>query len=98
MEDGIWFGPDPNYDYRGYLCGSRMTLENGCRNMMTHTGYGLYHSIRMATINPARMLGIDDEVGSLEAGKKANLIIIDDTVRVKKVILQGDLMVNSGRL
>lgn len=98
MEDGIWFGPDLNYDYRGYLCGSRMTLENGCRNMMTHTGYGLCHSIRMATINPARMLGIDDEVGSLEAGKKANLIIIDDAVRVKKVVLQGDLMVDGGKL
>ena len=98
IEDGIWFGPDLNYDYRGYLCGSRMTLENACRNMMTHTGYGLCHSIRMATLNPARMLGIDDEVGSLEAGKKANLIIIDDAVYIQKVILQGDLMVDGGKL
>ena len=98
IEDGIWFGPDLNYDYRGYLCGSRMTLENACRNMMTHTGYGLCHSIRMATLNPARMLGIDDEVGSLEAGKRANMIIIDDAVRVQKVILQGDLRVDDGKL
>ena len=98
MEDGIWYGPDLNYDYRGYLCGSRMTLENACRNMMTHTGHGLCHAIRMATANPARMLGIDDEVGTLEAGKKANLIVIDDAVHVKKVILEGDLMVEDGKL
>ena len=98
QEDGVWFGPDLNYDYRGHLSGSRMTLENACRNMMTHTGYGLCHAIRMATLNPARLLGIDHEVGSLEAGKKANLILIDDTVCVRKVILQGDLVVEDGRL
>ena len=45
-----------------------------------------------------RMLGIDDEVGTLEAGKKANLIVIDDAVHVKKVILEGDLMVEDGKL
>lgn len=98
MAEGIWFGPDLNYDDRGYLCGSRMTLENACRNMMTHTGYGLCHSIRMATLNPARMLGIQDQVGSLEAGKKANLILIDDAVHIHKVILEGDLMVDHGKL
>lgn len=96
--DGIFYGPDLNYDYRGYLCGSRMTLENACRNMMTHTGYGLCHAIRMATINPARMLGIDGQVGSLEAGKKANLILIDDMVHVKTVILEGELAAQDGVL
>lgn len=89
-EDGIWYGPDLNYDYEGHLAGSHLTLDNACRNLMTHTGYGLCHAIRCATINPARLLGIDDEVGSLERGKKANLILIDDMVHVKQVILQGE--------
>ena len=98
IEDGIHYGPDLNYDYRGWLAGSRMTLENACRNVMKHTGYGLCHAIRMATINPARLLGIDHLVGSLEPGKKANLILIDDTVRVKEVILEGELAVEDGTL
>ena len=34
----------------------------------------------------------------MEAGKKANLIIIDDAVYIQKVILQGDLMVDGGKL
>ena len=97
-EMGIWYGPDLNYDDEGKLAGSRMTLDNGVRNMMTHTGYGLCHSIRMATLNPAKLLGIDDKVGSLKAGKKANLIIIDDMVKVKTVILEGDLAVQDGEL
>ena len=97
-ELGIWYGPDLNYDDEGKLAGSRMTLENGVRNMMTHTGYGLCHAIRMASLTPAHMLGIDDKVGSLQAGKKANLIIIDDMVHIKKVILQGDLAVEDGEV
>ena len=96
--DGVLYGPDLNYDYEGHLAGSHLTLENACRNMMSHTGYGLCHAIRMATLNPARLLGIDQEVGSLEVGKKANLILIDDTVRIKSVILEGQLAVDNGEL
>lgn len=87
--EGILYGPDLNYDYEGHLAGSHLTLDNACRNLMRHTGYGLCHAIRMASLNPARLLGLDDEIGSLEVGKKANLILIDDTVSVKTVILEG---------
>jgi N-acetylglucosamine-6-phosphate deacetylase len=38
-------------------------------------------------------LGIDDEVGSLAPGKKANLIVIDDMVHVEKVVLCGEVQV-----
>lgn len=90
--EGIAFGPDLNYDYEGHLAGSHLTLDNACRNLMRHSGYGLCHAIRMASLNPARLLGMDDEIGSLEAGKQANLILIDDEVRIKKVILEGMLV------
>ena len=96
--EGIWYGPDLNYDDEGHLAGSRMTLENGVRNMMTHTGYGLCHAIRMATLNPAKLLGIEHRVGSLKAGKTANLIIIDDMVHINKVILEGELAVENGEV
>lgn len=97
-ELGIWYGADLNYDDQGKLAGSRMTLENGVRNMMKHTGYGLCHSIRMASLNPAKLLGIDHRVGSLAAGKTANFIIIDDMVQIKKVILEGELAVENGEV
>ncbi len=97
-EGGIWYGPDLNYDDAGKLAGSLMTLDNGVRNMMTHTGYGLCHAIRMASLTPAQLLGIDYKVGSLASGKKANFIIIDDMVNIKKVILEGDLAVDDGKI
>ena len=97
-ELGIWYGPDLNYDDEGKLAGSRMTLDNAVRNIMTHTGYGLCHAIRMATLNPAKLLGIDYRVGSLKPGKTANLIVIDDMVHIKRVILQGELAVENGNV
>lgn len=95
---GIWYGADLNYDDQGKLAGSRMTLDNAVRNLMTHTGYGLCHAIRMATLNPAKLLGIEHRVGSLRPGKTANLIVIDDMVHIKKVFLQGRLAVADGKL
>ncbi len=91
-EDGVAWGPDLNYDYEGHLAGSHLTLDNACRNLMAHTGYGLCHAIRCASLNPARLLGMEDEIGSIAPGKIANLILIDDTVNVHKVILQGELV------
>ena len=96
--EGILYGPDLNYDYEGHLAGSHLTLDDACRNLMAHSGYGLCHAIRMASLNPARLLGIDDTVGSLEPGKKANLIIIDDMVHIKSVFLEGQLVAKDGKL
>ncbi len=98
IEDGVHYGPDLNYDYEGHLAGSHLTLENSCRNLMAHSGYGLCHAIRMATLNPAKMLGIDDVVGSLEEGKKANLIIVDDKMNVDTVFLDGEMVVKDLKL
>ena len=97
-EDGIAYGPDLNYDYEGHLAGSHLTLDNACKNLMTHTGYGLCHAVRCASLNPAKLLGIDDEVGSIEVGKTANLILIDDKFNVKKVMLKGDCVFNNIKL
>lgn len=87
--EGIGYGPDLNYDDMGHLAGSRLYLDNAVKNVMAHTGYGLCHAFRFASYNPACMLGIDDTVGSIEVGKRANIIIVDDAVDVKKVFLDG---------
>jgi N-acetylglucosamine-6-phosphate deacetylase len=88
--EGTASAPDLGYDSEGNLAGSKLTMDQACRNMMKHTPYGLCHVIKFATINPARMARLDNEVGSLEAGKKANLILIDDMINIKKVILNGE--------
>ena len=86
----VEYGPDVGYDSDGWLAGSKLTMDAACRNMMMHTGYGLCHVIKFATANPARMAGLFDDVGSLDAGKKANIILIDDMVNVRRVIFEGE--------
>jgi N-acetylglucosamine-6-phosphate deacetylase len=94
-EDGIKFGPDLNYDANGLLAGSHLTLDNACRNVMSYTGYGLCNVIRFASYNPAKLLGIDNLYGSIKEGKIANLILIDGAVRVKKVMLEGEIVIEN---
>ena len=43
----------------------------------------------MASRNPARMIGMDKEIGTIEPSKKANLVFMDDAFHVKKVMLDG---------
>ncbi len=87
---GIKFGADLNYDANGLLAGSHLTLDNAVRNVMSYTGYGLSHAVRFATLNPAKLLGIDKDYGSVEVGKVADLILVDDKFSVKQVYLQGE--------
>ncbi len=86
---GIKFGSDLNYDANGLLAGSHLTLDNAVRNVMSYAGYGLSHAVRFATLNPAKLLGISDKYGSVEVGKVADLILVDDKFNVKSVYLQG---------
>ena len=46
-------------------------------------------AIACATINPARSLKIDDEYGSLEKGKKANVVLLEPDLTLKCVIKDG---------
>ena len=88
--EGVAQAPDLGYDTEGHLAGSKLTMDVVCKNLMKHTAYGLCHAIKFTSINPARMLGIDNELGSIDVGKKANMIIIDDMVNIKKVIFEGE--------
>ena len=82
---------DLNFDSRGGLSGSKLTMDAACRNIMTHTNCGIAQAFLMASRNPARAIGMDDEIGTVEIGKKANLIIVDDRFHVDTVILEGEI-------
>lgn len=83
---------DLSFDSQGNVAGSRLSLDMACHNMMKHTSCGLCEVFRFAAINPAKLVGLFDEVGSIEKGKKANLLIIDSTVDVKNVIFEGEFV------
>src|SRR5690606_16113048 len=74
------------------LAGSKLTMDRAVHNMMNHAGVGLVDAFRMASLNPARLLGIDHQVGSIEAGKVANLIVADEELNIDKVMFRGSFV------
>ena len=46
-------------------------------------------AVACATINPARSLGVEEQYGSLEAGKKAHVVLLDRDLELKAVIKDG---------
>ena len=80
---------DLNFDDNGNLYGSTLTMDAACRNLLMHTNCGITQAFLMASRNPAKVIGMADEVGTIEKGKRANLVFVDDMFNVKKVMLQG---------
>ncbi len=70
------------------LAGAIITLMDGVRNVM-EWGYSLEETLTMATLTPAKNLGIDDRIGSIAPGKAADLVIVDRELNVQSVILRG---------
>ena len=82
---------DLSFDDHGGLAGSKMTMDKACRNIMKHTSCGIAEAFLMASTNPAKLIGLDDKIGSVEIGKVADLVIVDDKFNVDTVILGGEI-------
>lgn len=75
------------------LAGSISPLNRNVRNMIQRVGVSLPEAIRMASLNPAQLLGFGERKGSLEVGKDADLIVIDDDINVCAVMRKGKWMI-----
>ncbi len=73
----------------GALAGSVTPLPDCVRTVVKEMKIPLETAVACATINPAKSLGIDDEYGSIEQGKKANLVLWDEDLNLKMVIKDG---------
>ncbi|NLL22393.1 MAG: amidohydrolase family protein [Tissierellia bacterium] len=80
---------DVCFNAKGQLAGSKMTMDRACANMRRHTGASLVSVFRMASLNPARLIGIDDGTGSIEVGKRADLVLVDSNINLYGVWSKG---------
>ena len=56
--------------------GSVLDAQAGLANIVSFTGLKLPDAIKLWTINPARMLGLDGRIGTIEVGKDADFVVI----------------------
>lgn len=73
---------------RGNIAGSVITMRDAVR-MMGKLGLAETDIARMAALNPARLLGIDGDCGSIEEGKRADLVALDGEGRVRLTLVAG---------
>jgi N-acetylglucosamine-6-phosphate deacetylase len=78
----------------GTIAGSVAKLNSCVANLITHVGVPLPEAVNMASLNPARALGIDDRLGSIEPGKDASLIVIDEAINVSFAMVKGQVVFN----
>jgi len=73
------------------LAGSTLTMIEAVRRAVQLGGASLVDAVRMASLNPARQLRRDHELGSIERGKRADLVWFDREFRVRGVWMDGDV-------
>ena len=73
----------------GALAGSTLNLNLAVKNMINLFDTDLLDAINMASINPAKAIGYDKSIGSIEVGKIADLLLIDESVNIKHIIKNG---------
>jgi N-acetylglucosamine-6-phosphate deacetylase len=76
----------------GNLAGSVLTMDLAVRNVMRFAEWDLQQAVRLATLNPARVVdftGSVHQVGSLKAGAPADLVVLSPQGEVKSVMVRG---------
>lgn len=75
----------------GTLAGSALTMIGAVRQMTEAAQLPLHQTIRMATLEPARFMGVDHLIGSLQPGLRGDLVVLDENLEVITTVIAGDL-------
>jgi N-acetylglucosamine-6-phosphate deacetylase len=87
IEDGVAKLPD-----RASFAGSVATTDRLVRTIIREAEVPLIDAIKMMAQTPARILGLESELGTIEKGKKADLVIFDDNINIAMTIIGGKIV------
>lgn len=76
----------------GTIAGSATNLMDCMRIAVTKMGIPLESAVKAATLNPAKSIGIDEKYGSIEEGKTANIVILNQDLSIRHIIKDGKLV------
>jgi N-acetylglucosamine-6-phosphate deacetylase len=78
----------------GSIAGSTLTLDRAFKRAVTVDRLPVEDVVAAISANPARLLGMDDRIGSLEPGKDADLVLLDQQFDLKGVMRRGEWVVD----
>jgi N-acetylglucosamine-6-phosphate deacetylase len=74
----------------GKLAGSVLTMDRAVRNVMQFAHWDLQQALRLATLNPARVVGLANR-GQLQAGAQADFVVLSPSGEVRSTIIRGEV-------
>jgi len=74
----------------GTLSGSNITMVQAVQNCVNHCDIQLPEALKMASLYPAKVMGLQNNIGKIEVGYTANLIILNELLNVKEIFFQGE--------
>ena len=84
VEDG-----DAKLASNGVRAGSTLTTGQALKNLVAFTGQPVERVLPLLTLNPARLIGMEERKGSIAPGKDADLVVLDDQLNVKQTYVSG---------
>ena len=89
--DGEWFESDGRVGFQpgAGLASSVVGMDTMVRTMKEKTRAGIVDAVRMGSLTPAERVGLAAEIGSLEVGKRADVLVLDAALGVKRVFIGG---------
>jgi N-acetylglucosamine-6-phosphate deacetylase len=79
----------------GTLAGSALTMNKAVKVILDNNVASLEDVLKMASLTPARVLGLDRKKGTLEVGKDADLVVADDDLNVFLTVSEGRIVYSS---
>lgn len=76
----------------GTLAGSTLKMNKGVYNFKKTLGISMTEAIDCATINPAKCIHVENRKGSIEIGKDADLVVVDEHLNVYMTICRGEVV------
>ncbi len=82
----------------GTLAGSALMLNRSVERMMQFGGIEMLQAVEMASQTPAKAIGVNKQKGSIEKGKDADVVVLDDDFNVKYTLCEGRVVYQSNDL
>lgn len=87
VEDGVAKLPDLTA-----FAGSVATFDRLVRNMVYMAGVNIPEAVRMASTTPARIMGVEQQKGSIAVGKDADIVLFDEQINVSMTMVNGKVV------
>jgi N-acetylglucosamine-6-phosphate deacetylase len=90
--DGAWFENDGEVGWASpeALASSVKGMDHMVRTMHRSAGVPLHEAVRMASRTPAERVGVEDQLGSLQVGNRADVLVLNRRLQVKRVFVAGN--------